>query len=318
MMDKRANIILFGCLICSLLIALLFLIVVNITHKSCELIKLDTKEHRKSVLLDFHNDLSPKRTRDKRTMIKMVAHLEYDLELSEEMEEEEDNMSNQSASQVNKGVDDAKTTTKVIPMKTSQITEPIKLHNSRSNSSSIKNDNNNNGDPVENKQNSTRLSKARFMPMELTEIDMEVTDKKFQFKYLLNFNCSQITMLVNRGPDEVYVERMWVELKLHNKRHSKCEIDFTGPKNIMNIDLRRSSDKLARFYCDRELRFVCRHYNERHKSRPGIVLAQLVINGLEFETGNATGAVRHKSLEFQGSSRGECMSWAERSRAHLV
>lgn len=136
----------------------------------------------------------------------------------------------------------------------------------------------------------------RFLPLELDQVEMRKQDQDL-FKYTLTFNCTTLIMIMKREPNQVSVQKMSVELKVENKKKSKCTIDLNGRQNLFNVTIQNG---YARYYCDRELRFNCTNYSSKDTSKPGTLLAQLVINGIEFETGNGTMPLKHHNHEFQG------------------
>lgn len=151
------------------------------------------------------------------------------------------------------------------------------------------------------------MTAKKFLPLELDKLDMKRIDSS-RYKYTLSFNCSVIEATFVRNADRVYVSAMSVEMKLPNRGKNKCELQLPN-QNVFDVKV---YDGLAHYYCSRPLRYSCYHYSSKSPGQPGLLLADLHINSIEFETGGNSSHPIHKSHEFQ-STRSKFYI----SRAHM-
>lgn len=85
-MDKRSASILIGCLICTSVVVLLFLIAYQMSLRSCELIYLDPLQHRLAALNSWQN-ATARRSHEKTLLLRISAHLEYNLPQANQSEQ---------------------------------------------------------------------------------------------------------------------------------------------------------------------------------------------------------------------------------------
>lgn len=303
-MEKKANIILFVCVVSTLTVALLYLLVATSIHKSCELIVLNSTSYRDALLSNWVGK-KILRSNDKTVLFKINAHLEYDIEESPVRSTAITSTSTTSfpALPITGLAVSFSTVTPSNPIRLNQpnptvgSTQPLRLASklpatlTLKPNGSVSIDSPNSVDPASRPANQL---KKLYLPLGFTEIEAKRSGNKHKFK--LHFNCSTVFMSFERNNTQLHLSEIDIELKLRSKQKSRCSVDLPRHSRTFSSDIRNG---FARFYCDKELRFNCASIDPKHPSRPAVLLAQLVINGIEFELGLDSN--RHKGREFVGT-----------------
>lgn len=92
----------------------------------------------------------------------------------------------------------------------------------------------------QNKSNSTTThasvstggddKKKRYLPIELESVKAQgKPDNLGRQNYTLNFNCTKITLTVNRKQDRVYIDNISLDLNVSNRKKSECHVTFNKP-----------------------------------------------------------------------------------------
>lgn len=152
----------------------------------------------------------------------------------------------------------------------------------------------------------SKSEKPRFLPLKLDDIEIKKTEDN-KYTYTLNFNCSTMKLHFVRRPEKVFIEKVTLKLKPDSQKESKCELQLPNGE-MFSADV-SSADGWAHYYCDKPLKYSCYHYSS---NKPALLLADLHINGFEYETTGTAGSQQqqqsgggnmkpiHKSTEFLG------------------
>ena len=293
-MDKVGSRILFGCIVCTALVVVLFVVALSLTHPSCELTYIDANNLRMDSLAALAKE-KPIRAHDKSMLIKISAHLEYSTQ-------DRESSSPMALGELAPTQQPAPPYQQTNSMQSGQPAplgfnlNPTK-HLSPSTPSSVSAQNNSNSSNGTKKESPTNNEK-RFLPLKLDKVDSKKIDDN-KHKYKLSFNCTVITFIVQRRPERVYVEQISVELKPASRKKSSCEIQLP-PQGAFGVDVH---DGLAHYFCDKPLKFNCLHHSNKHSAQ---ILAELHIHSIEFETGSSVSNSIHKSREFL-SPKSKCV-----------
>lgn len=373
-MNKKSSKIILFCILCSVIVLLLFLLVIRLTQPSCELIFIDVESHKRQALNSM-DKTKPIRSRDKTFIIRMSAHLEYfktDAEFASNSVPLAPTPTNQHAPAVltnapyvrqwnntasatptnqaigqvqpnnnnnnstnhnyfnnnnNNNTQSYKHPTPSAPQygfnlsMSNQQQQQQQMQNNRrdynsggwttnqlNSSNSINNNNNNNtnlnqvrinqhNQSLTNQQQHQQIKlsgEKRFLPLELRANDhVELKELgNLRYKFKLNFDCAEMSLIIVRRPERVHVEQINIELREPNKHKSSCQIRF--PQGAFGVDTR---DWRAHYYCDKLPKYSCNHFSSKHPNHAPLLLADLQIHYLEFEVSTNHTAI-HKSHQF--------------------
>lgn len=337
-MEKKGAGILISCIVCALLIVVLLIVTIRFTHPSCELIIIEPAQLRSSESIKFAKT-KPTRSQDKSMLLKISAHLEYFSQTpssqqaaslaSQSTQSVVANTQdyNQQAHQVFGQQQQQSASQQQQPQSTGSVQSSQAIsagglnqqqavgnqQNSLANSRHLNNGQQANLATNQVAQNSTNnlafavptsaslgntlnnnVTAKKFLPLELEQVDMKKIDSS-RYKYSLKFNCSMIEVIFVRNSDRVYVAAMSIEMKPPSRGKNKCELQLPS-QGVFDVKV---YDGLAHYYCSRPLRYSCYHYSSKSPGQPGLLLADLHINSIEFETGGNSSHPIHKSHEFQ-------------------
>lgn len=323
-MDKRGARILLGCTLCTLIVLALLMVAFRFTQPSCELVFIEPSQLRAAALAAGLKE-KPVRAHDKSMLIKINAHLEYNLPTSS---------SSPSLQTANSTPPPPASPTTTTSTPTTGLPAAAGLHQSQPGSTigggpplaaghqppspsvpqigftnqQLQNNSYwSSTSPVSslNLAASAPATSERFLPLELEDLESKRVDE-MRTKYTLRFNCSTITMVFVNRPERVSVEQISVELKLASRGKTTCELHLKDQGGAFAVEARDGA--LAHYYCDRPLKFSCLHYSSKQANKPAILLADLHIHRIEFETGsgNSSQPVQKLKKDFQ-SQRSECV-----------
>lgn len=339
-MDKKGLGILISCIISALLIIAVLIVTIRFTQQSCELIITDPVQLRSSALTKFAK-IKPTRSHDKSMLMKISAHLEYISQTpsSRSPSTSASNQASSTQSLVSNTQDYNQQGQFGQQQQQQQQTQlsgptPFQAANSGSNvnqqqvggnqqnnlsankhpipsggqanlatnSQMIQNSTNNLATPTSAPYgnmsviDNNALANKKYLPLELEQVDMKKIDSS-RYRYTLKFNCSVIEIVFNRNSDRVFVSSMGIEMKLPSRGKNKCELQLPS-QGVFEVKV---FDGLAHYYCSKPLKYNCYHYSSKNPGQPGLLLAELQINSIEFETGGNSSHPIHKSHEFQST-----------------
>ena len=316
-MDKRGAKILISCILCTVIVLVLFIVALRFSRMSCELISIDPQHLRQAQLDVFSGKKhKPIRSHDKMILMKMSAYLEYNImsdKSGSASEQTGTNNNNNSTSTSNSNGNSfpvaGSTSSGNNQMQPQQQqlaggTLANQQHPLAPISTSASNANNNNNPSVpisgsQQQQQQQRVSE-RFLPLDLESIETRSLTPSSQAnnlvnkqKYILSFNCTKLNMVFVYQGSRVYVESMSLELSPASRQKTTCELQLpssgafavdsfsSGPSNS---DLQHSN--FAHYSCNKTLSYNCYHYSTKSGPSPtqGMLLAELHINAFEFET----------------------------------
>lgn len=404
-MNKRGTKILIGCVLSTMIVLLLFLIVFRFTQLSCELVSLDPVQLASSQLASFARDnTKPIRSHDETILMRISAYLEYNIgpeagETTPSLRRPTSNADpisrtnsaaanwpNQAHSNLT-GASNNSNNLSAVPSAVGNTNKNLSISRSPQPLTpqiGLTNQNNNTAEtahvpgqidgfdpgwePFAKLTRTSNKTEKRFLPLELKSIETRnMPDGRH--KYILNFNCTKINMLLVHQDNRVYVAQMVLELRPTSRQETTCVVqlppagEFTvadssqsprriqqppsgsvpiqtipsasgqtqqatlvsggsvaslAPTNTTNNSTAysgkhhtwSSSSKdyshLAHYHCNKPLRYRCYDYNSKSGQSNGNLLAELHINGIEFETStNWQGKHEKVKSEFKGE-RKEC------------
>lgn len=263
-MDKRGIKILISCIICTIIVSILFLFAFRISRLNCELVSIDPQRMRTIHLESFDKKSNkPIRSHDKTILMKISVLLEYN-KMSNKMNDQKiDNSSGlqqQQATLTTEGTGNLSSSSSQFSVsgitsgtQTNAIhpspSQPQLAFNINSNTNPIQTPQQS-GKNLTIEQQSSRAEK-RFLPLELDSIEtrnlannenqqhgIDSNQLLSRHKYILSFNCTKLNMVFVYQESRVYVESMSLELKPSSHEKSHCELEL--PKSGIAVELDRT------------------------------------------------------------------------------
>lgn len=291
------------------------------TNIPCELVHISSKELKDIIQTHWLSE-EPFMSLDRSFLIRIAAHLEYDVDI--DYIEEENNSKIGESNSIFSSFDSP---TDCSPEHEGNPNNEDNICYKNSNSTTSKG-----SVPLQNNNEDLYRSNdaRRFL---ILDFDQLTTAKLYNHRYKvkLNSNCSTLTMFINRGPRWIYIDQILVKLKRPNKQLRTCQAQL--PKQgAFKIEL---INGLAHYYCDKPhlLQFKCYHYelinpssNKTTTDEPivetnfnldhsdqnvesikrKIHLANLHIHLLEYEIKNNTNELDGYELNFE-STQSHCI-----------
>lgn len=342
-MDKRGARIIFGCLAGTFAVILLFFLASLLTQKSCELIIIEPTQIRSAALADWPKE-KPIRSHDKSTLFKISAYLEYNIQPSTKdkpqnapvsdanhtsqsngvlLHETPNQQQQQPAQQHSPLVNGAPNLVngqqqQVQPNQPAQVSAqassqlpsaaaaPGKGPTPSVPQSGFTNQQLASSGSSLNFTGDSKSEKPRFLPLKVEGVEIKKLDDN-KFSYKINFNCSWMKLVLVKNKDRVFIEKATMELKPKSQKKDSCELQLPAPE-MFTAEV-GPLDGWAHYYCDKPLKYSCYHNSSKRPGQPGILLAELHINSIEFETsglgGQASNSI-HKSHDFEGARGKYC------------
>lgn len=311
-MDKRSASILIGCFMCTGIVAVLFLVAYQLSQHSCELILIEPTQHRLSALESWKSNPA-KRSLDKTLLLRMSAHLEYNLQssspspsgsqtdgpllvpqlpvplnqsnpLGQQQQQQQQLQLPQAQFLLQPGGSPSGTANLTTQTQPSQV-PMLSQANSNSNSRQPQQQQQlpmpsmplMNATNQQQPQTVNLTAKERFLPIVLEKIELERKHNESTFEYKLHMNCSTISVWFVRQADRIRLSQMSLELKSVNHKRSKCDIVLTNPI-LFEIEIEPKNEGYVHYDCQPIEPLKC------IDKRTGDLLAMLNIHALEFET----------------------------------